>query len=260
MAKSVMTKPIDVCGLVLGAGMPKICVPLIGKNESELRVQAAAAKEAGAELVEWRADFFEKLEEPERLQAMLQTLTEILGDTPLLFTIRTVEEGGSLAVSPENYARINLAAARSGGAALVDVEIFSGGADKKPLIQSIQEQGCRVIASSHDFAKTDAKEQLLERFEQMNRTGADILKMAVMPKTPEDVVTLMQATKEMTTRTARPLISMSMGKLGEESRVLGEKFGSSLTFATVEQASAPGQIPIALLRPRLAACHAELQE
>ncbi|MGQ8591795.1 type I 3-dehydroquinate dehydratase [Klebsiella pneumoniae] len=46
----------------------------------------------------------------------------------------------------------------------------------------------------------------------------------------------------------RPLITMSMGKSGGVSRVTGRLFGSAMTFGTVGQASAPGQIAIAKLR------------
>ncbi|MBK4329426.1 type I 3-dehydroquinate dehydratase, partial [Enterobacter hormaechei] len=44
------------------------------------------------------------------------------------------------------------------------------------------------------------------------------------------------------------LITMSMGKSGGVSRVTGRLFGSAMTFGTVGQASAPGQIAIAKLR------------
>ena len=72
--------------------------------------------------------------------------------------------------------------------------------------------------------------------------GADILKIAVMPQSRKDVVTLLSATEEMDCRTTRPLITMSMGPLGMISRLCGEVFGSSLTFGSVGKTSAPGQV------------------
>jgi len=45
-----------------------------------------------------------------------------------------------------------------------------------------------------------------------------------------------------------PLISMSMGAYGSLTRIATFAFGSSLTFAVAGQSSAPGQIPIGVLR------------
>ena len=56
-----MTKPIQIKNLTIGAGIPKICVPLTGTTEEKICQEAKDAKKAGADLVEWRADFFEVL-------------------------------------------------------------------------------------------------------------------------------------------------------------------------------------------------------
>lgn len=83
----------------------------------------------------------------------------------------------------------------------------------------------------------------------MQDLGADLPKIAVMPQSPQDVLTLLAATLTMKEKYAtRPLITMSMGKSGGVSRVTGRLFGSAMTFGTVGQASAPGQIAIAKLR------------
>ena len=208
-------------------------------------------------MVEWRADFYCDLCNENALTDTLEKLSHILDDIPLLFTIRTKCEGGNIELSAEEYARINLAAARSKKADFVDVEVFGEEEKKKSLICQLQKEGSRVIASSHDFAKTEEKESLVQRFKRMDATGADILKIAVMPKKFEDVAAIMQATKEMHTYTCKPLISMSMGSMGSISRIAGENFSSCLTFATVGAASAPGQFPIKELRVMMEALHQE---
>ena len=252
-----MTKPIQVKNLMLGEGMPKICVPLIGNKSEEICTQAVNAKTAGAELVEWRADYYCDLCNEDDLRDTLEKLIRILDQIPLIFTIRTKKEGGNAELSTEEYIRINLAAARTKKADFVDVEVFGEEEEKKSLILQLQKEGCRVIASSHDFEKTEEKEALVQRFKRMDETGADILKIAVMPKNFEDVAAIMQATKEMCTYTSKPLISMSMGSIGSISRIAGENFGSCLTFATVGAASAPGQFPIQELRVMMEALHRE---
>ena len=99
-----MTKPIQIKNLTIGAGIPKICVPLSRTTREKICQEAEDAKKAAADLVEWRADFFEELMNPEACQNVLEALAEILGETPLLFTIRTSEEGGNITISLEDYA------------------------------------------------------------------------------------------------------------------------------------------------------------
>ncbi len=86
---------------------------------------------------------------------------------------------------------------------------------------------------------------MLERLKRMQEAGADLLKIAVMPGDPGDVLTLLSVSWEMKSRYARqPLIAISMGALGAVSRISGEIFGSAMTFGTAGQASAPGQISV----------------
>ena len=255
-----MTKPIQIKNIILGQGMPKICVPLTAQTAEELFSQAEASVAAGADLVEWRADFFEELEQEVKTAETLELLSDILGQVPLLFTIRTKKEGGNREISTDDYVNYNLLAARTGYADLVDVEAVGDEEEKKKLISEIRKLGVKVIASTHDFQKTGSRETLLSRFQEMDASGADILKMAVMPKDFEDVAAIMQATNEMTKLTDRPLISMAMGDTGSMSRISGENFGSCVTFGTVGKASAPGQFPIKELRMMMEALHRKNQE
>ena len=255
-----MTKPIQIKNLMIGSGIPKICVPLTGTTKEKICQEAEAAKKAAADLVEWRADFFEGLLDPEACRKVLEDLAEILGETPLLFTIRTSEEGGNIAISLEDYKACNLNAAKSGKADLVDVEVMGNPQEKATLVADLQKEGTKVIASSHDFHKTDSQEILLNRFREMEKSGADILKMAVMPHGFEDVAAIMEATNAMRQECEKPLVSMAMGSIGSITRISGENFGSGITFGTVGAASAPGQFPIGELRSLLEALHRKNEE
>ena len=155
-----MTKPIQIKNLTIGAGIPKICVPLTGTTEEKICQEAKDAKKAGADLVEWHADFFEGLMDKEACKQVLGKLSEILGETPLLFTIRTSEEGGNIAISMEDYSACCRNAARSHIADLVDVEVMGNPEEKKKLVAELQREGVKIIASSHDFDKTDSQEIL----------------------------------------------------------------------------------------------------
>jgi 3-dehydroquinate dehydratase-1 len=51
-----------------------------------------------------------------------------------------------------------------------------------------------VVMSNHDFAKTPSEQEIENRLLKQDQMGADILKIAVMPKSKQDVFTLMNAT------------------------------------------------------------------
>ena len=172
-----MTKPIQVKDVSFGEGLPKICVPLTGITEDEIKKEGKKAVEAGAELVEWRADFFEALDDRKSLEKTLLSLSDILGQVPLLFTIRTSKEGGNREIRIKDYVNYNMWACETGKADFIDVEAFGDEEEKKALIQSLQEKGTKVIASYHDFQKTESKEELKDRFRVLYNAGGDILSL-----------------------------------------------------------------------------------
>ena len=73
---------------------------------------------------------------------------------------------------------------------------------------------------------------MIDRLEKMESFDADICKIAVMPQNKNDVVRLLNVTYTMSRKLSKPLITMSMGTIGVISRICGETFGSSLTFAS----------------------------
>ena len=132
---------------------------------------------------------------------------------------------------------------------LVDVELFTGEKYVKELVEKAEANGVYVIMSNHDFEKTPSKEEIITRLCKMQELGAHIPKIAVMPNSVEDVITLLEATNTMKTDYAdRPIITMSMGGTGLISRLAGESFGSSATFGAGNQVSAPGQIPVVRIK------------
>ena len=251
-----MIKPVYMRQRSIGKGVPKICIPLTGRTKEEILVQAGKAAAAGADLLEWRADLWEEERPQERLEEMLFSLASAVPDLPLLFTVRTKEEGGAAVLSAGDYSEWIQIAADSGKADLIDIEYLRDPDRMRELTASLQRKNVLVIASSHDFEKTGTEEELFERLRSLDRSGADILKLAVMPADEEDVQALMRAVKRFTSgEMSRPVIAVSMGKTGEISRVEGELYGSCITFGTAGEASAPGQIPAGELRMRLEEVH-----
>ncbi len=236
-------RTVTVRKLEIGTGRPKICVPITGREEEEILSAAREIKASPADMVEWRADWFDGISDPERTRSVLERLRNALGELPLLFTFRSSGEGGEKEIDVPAYVRLNGSAARSGMADLVDVEAFTGGGAAEEIIGEAHSAGVKVIASNHEFHQTPSQEEIISRLVKMQDMGADIAKIAVMPQSGKDVLTLLSATEEMTSEYAQiPVITMSMGALGAISRVCGETFGSAVTFGAVGRGSAPGQL------------------
>lgn len=239
-----MIKCVDVRGVKIGDGIPKICVPIIGTNKDDIINSATLLKNFKHDLVEWRVDRFEDVTNPSTIYNILLELRNILEDTPLLFTFRTKAEGGDYELSKDDYLKLNLGAINSGLIDLVDVELFTGDDLIKNVIDIAHANNVKVVVSNHDFERTPAKKEMISRMQRMQNLGADIPKLAVMPVDKSDVLTLLGATEEMYSNYAdRPIVTMSMDKTGVLSRICGEFFGSAITFGSAEGASAPGQIP-----------------
>ena len=251
-----MANIIEVRGVKIGEGIPKIIVPIVGVTKEEILQAAASFKGVRLDIVEWRVDWFAGVFDCAKVEDVLTDLRPALGDTPILFTFRTSKEGGEKAIEAEAYAELNITAAQTGLVDMVDVEAFTGDEIVKKIIAGAHAAGVKVVASNHDFGKTPEKDDIVGRLRKMQELGADIPKIAVMPRNKKDVLVLLSATEEMATEYAdRPIITMSMAGTGLISRLCGEVFGSALTFGAVGKASAPGQMYAADLNTVLNLIH-----
>jgi 3-dehydroquinate dehydratase-1 len=249
-------KIVKVKGINIGEGSPKIIVPIVGKTKNEIIEKAKSFEFLKIDIVEWRVDFFNNVYNITDTLAVLKELRAELKDTPILFTFRTKNEGGEKEISIEAYTELNKAIAESGNVDLIDVEIFLGDDIVKVNIDNIHRAGSLVVGSNHDFFNTPEKDDIVSRLCKMQDMGVDIPKIAVMPNSTADVITLLSATNEMHSKYAdRPIVTMSMGAKGVISRLSGEVFGSSMTFGSVGQVSAPGQIPVEELGTTLNILH-----
>ncbi len=251
-------KTVKIKDITLEKGQPKICLPITGITSGEIEEQARELMNVPRDIIEWRADWFEDFMNLTRINEAIEMIHHIIGDTPLLFTIRTANEGGQCSLSFDAYQKLLLEVCKNPHVDAIDVEILRSSRNEiASLIRELKKY-CVVIASSHDFQKTPDKGVIIERLIYMQKCGADVCKMAVMPQSPSDVLTLLSATNEAREQIKTPIITMSMGTLGLISRICGEVFGSVLTFGCVGNASAPGQMNAAELETLLTILHPNL--
>ena len=247
---------VNVRGCRIGEGRPKVILPIVERAEAAILEKAAQFSTLQADCVEWRVDHFDDARTPGAVARCLAKLRVALKDKLLLVTFRTKTEGGEQALSHPEYLAFLSLILDTDCADLLDIEFFTAGADLPLLVEQAHTAGVPVVCSSHDFAKTPPRAELVARMVQMQQAGADLPKVAVMPQSRTDVLELLAATAEMADlHPETPVITMSMGTLGAVSRLAGEAFGSAMTFANPGQASAPRQVSLDIVNEVLDALH-----
>lgn len=219
--------------------------------------QARLAQQQGAQALELRADL---LADPTQVRAALDAVRAALeaapgaleavpaaSGLPLLLTYRSATEGGKGAGHGQGYEDYLASLLRlRPPVAAVDIEMACPAS--KALVAEAKAGGYDVVGSCHDFTATPNRAQIAEKLVQITAAGADITKVAYMPRNAQDVAALRHAAHDFAyAYPHQPLIAISMGQLGAPSRT---DLVNCLTFATIADgaASAPGQATIAHVR------------
>ena len=161
-------------------------------------------------------------------------------DTPLVATCRVVDDGNGTWEEAEE----KLTAAVEAGAAFLDLEIEAPKEVGKRLRRACTEYGTTMIRSSHFFAGTPSDDVLRNTVEKCRKFGGEIVKIAAMAKSGEDVARVLGLySQEQTTQRQAELIAFSMGETGRASRLECLRLGSPFTYAALNdnEAAAPGQ-------------------
>lgn len=222
---------------------PVIATALTDGAPSGQARQARLAQQQGAEALELRADL---LADPAQVRAAL-TAVRAASSLPLLLTYRSATEGGKGAGHGQGYEDYLASLLRlRPPVAAVDIEMACPAS--KALVAEAKAGGYDVVGSYHDFTATPSAAQITQKLAQITAAGADITKVAYMPRTAQDVAALRHAAHDFAgAYPHQPLIAISMGQLGAPSRT---DLVNCLTFATIADgaASAPGQATIAHVR------------
>jgi 3-dehydroquinate dehydratase, type I len=231
---------------LIGQGTrPLICSPLVGQTKEKIMGQLEQVILKQPDVIEWRADFFDPVDDTAQVLDVAETVKKAIGLKPLIFTIRSIREGGHpIPLTDREAIELNAEVCRRTATEYVDCELSNAVDDIRYLHGVAAENGKMIIGSFHDFNMTPDREILLNKIITAEQFGLEVAKIAVMPQSLKDVLTLLGVTLEARERVRIPLITMSMGKHGVISRMVGGLFGSSLSFAVGAMSSAPGQIPI----------------
>jgi len=217
----------------------KIVATVGGSNVLSRTIEA---KHQGADLIELRVDSL--LSSQEKALSLAEKIKK-KSKLPLIITIRSKTEGGLTGYSESD--RLDFFLKFLPVADFIDIELSARKINRK-LISACHRQKKGVIVSWHDFRKTPASAVLYRKAVDAEKINADIVKLAVTPMVPEDVIRLLEFCRNWT---GSPLAVISMGRLGAVSRISGGLFGSCLTYGYVKFPWAEGQMNVRQLKELL---------
>ncbi|MHC5249465.1 type I 3-dehydroquinate dehydratase [Enterococcus sp. LJL90] len=234
-------KVAEIHGLLIGVGQPKIIVPLLAGNAAEVLGDVKELEDSECDMIEWRLDYFTDPLDANQINQLAREIKKVTAK-PLIMALRSQREGGVKNFSGQEYLDFYLELLEQPAFELIDVEIFMPEVPVERIVAKAHQQHVSVIMSNHDFRRTSSKKTLVAMLTSMAEKRADICKIAVMPRSSQDVLTLLAATNEAKKLIDCPLITIALGKLGFVSRFTGEIFGSAATYAAGKKVSDPGQI------------------
>lgn len=228
---------------------PYLCTPIVGSTKEDLLNELKKIIEKKPDMIEWRVDYFQEIKDFETVAAVGAAIKEAISEIPLLFTIRSVEEGGqSTTLSQDEIVELLSFICKTSFIDVIDYEMANDEDHIRQIREVSRAEGKSLILSYHDFEKTPSNEELTSLIKKAEAFGADVAKVAVMPNTHGDVLRLLDVTEQANTFSNIPVATMSLNSLGAVSRMVGWIFGSVIVFTVGANSSAPGQIPIEKMR------------
>ena len=215
----------------------KLVVSVMPKSLEEAQ-GIDAMRYIDADIIEWRADFLPK----EAILQVAPAIFEKFAGRELLFTLRTRAEGGEIDLDSAEYVQIIKDVAQLYQPEYLDFEYFS----HKDVFEEMLDFP-NLVLSYHNFQETP--ENMMEILSELTSLTPKVVKVSVMAHTEQDVLDLMNFTRGFKTlNPEQEYVTISMGKVGKVSRITSDVTGSSWSFASLDEASAPGQISLSSMK------------
>ena len=215
----------------------KLVVSIMPRTLEEAQ-QLDRSRYDGADVIEWRADFLDKNE----ILTVAPAVFEKFAGRAILFTIRTRGEGGQIDLTSEEYLAIIQDIQSIYHPDYIDFEFYS----HREVFEQMLEFS-NLVLSYHNFQETP--ENMMEILSELTSLSPKLVKVSVMSHNEQDVLDLMNYTRGFKTlNPEQEYVTISMGKIGKISRLTADLTGSSWSFASVGEESAPGQIPLENMR------------
>lgn len=215
----------------------KLVVSIMPRTLEEAQ-QLDRSRYDGADVIEWRADFLDKNE----ILTVAPAVFEKFAGREILFTLRTRGEGGQIDLTSEEYLAIIQDIQSIYHPDYIDFEFYS----HREVFEQMLEFS-NLVLSYHNFQETP--DNMMEILSELTSLSPKLVKVSVMAHNEQDVLDLMNYTRGFKTlNPEQEYVTISMGKIGKISRLTADLTGSSWSFASVGEESAPGQIPLENMR------------
>ena len=170
---------IHLHGQPLGDGTsPLICTPLVGRTREALLGELAIVLAKKPDLIEWRVDFFEGIGNTPMVIELAGSLKQAAGDIPIIFTRRSMNEGGErIALDEDDVVKLYVAACASGCVDIIDYELSNPAENLARLRNTSRDNDVAMIMSYHNFQSTPDAAAVAAKFTEAARQGADIAKV-----------------------------------------------------------------------------------
>ncbi|MAE43222.1 hypothetical protein CMO93_05600 [Candidatus Woesearchaeota archaeon] len=207
----------------------EICIPITADTVEKALIDIKEA-EKQVDLIELRIDFIKDIDN-EKLKKLLDNSTK-----QTIITCRKKQDGGNFSGSEKDKLSLLKKSAEL-KCNFIDVEF-----DLKNIKKIIDDKReTKIIASYHNFKETPSLEELEKIYTQINDLNPDLIKIATNASSINDNFEIFNLLKNK-----ENLIAFCMGIRGQISRILAPKYGSCITFASldIEKESAPGQLSV----------------
>lgn len=241
-------RTIEVKGKKFDASNQLICVPLLSENLESMSDELERCMASNPDVIEWRGDYFKDILDSAQLSRALELFRPYHHSVPLIFTFRSVKEGGQNECCDDDRSRVIQSVIQSRLFDFIDVELNSEAGFLLEIQKSCEGNICKMVVSHHDFEKTPTEEEMLQSAQKAKMMGADLLKLAYMANDSSDVLRMFKVNQTVQISEDLQMIGICMGEIGKISRVIGYQFGSAMTYASIVGTTAPGQMSIEKIR------------
>ena len=216
-------------------GKDCVCGVIAAGTAREMIVQVRLGLKS-TQTLELRLDYLRNARER---TAFLAWLRQKRPRAALIATCRSRQGGGLFGGSRKAQLEVLVRAVRA-GCRWCDVEIETA---KHILPAELQAalSPARLIVSHHDFRQTPRNLPGLAR--RLLHAGGEIAKIAGDCRSISDSVRICDLA-----RGRRDIVAIPMGEAGLAGRILALRAGSALAYAAVEQATAPGQLSLDMMK------------
>jgi 3-dehydroquinate dehydratase/shikimate dehydrogenase len=215
----------------MSVGPDRVCAAVARTRHKMMLAELKAAGERGCKFVEVRVDFLAKAVDFKRLAPAKREGSVWLG------TIRRPADGGRWPGTEQERQMVLRQAVVSGVIDWIDLET--------DIADTIRRFGSvKRVVSYHNMTETPP--DLDDIYEAMLKQDADVVKIAVLPRTPADLARIVAIQK----RAPKPTVCFGMGEFGFPTRFTALKFGAPWVYASFNQERqlAPGMPAVADFR------------